>query len=331
LNPRASTVAESASWQAIVARHRQPNAWRASWQLANTLGCYLLVWVLFHYSLSVSWWLVPPLAVLGAGLLVRTFIIFHDCTHGSFFASRLANDLWGCICGALTFTPYHQWRGEHAIHHGTAGDLDRRGTGDIWTMTVREYLAAPRRRRLAYRMARNPFALFIVGPLILLLVVHRLPGRNAGARERRSVWWINAALLLAATMTIAMGFRAYLLFQLAILMVAGAAGLWLFYVQHQFEDAYWERGEHWDYRVAALRGSSYLKLPRILQWFSANIGYHHIHHLAPRIPNYNLERCHQSEPLFRGVRPLTLSDSFGTLRLRLWDESSEQMVGFGGV
>jgi omega-6 fatty acid desaturase (delta-12 desaturase) len=180
-------------------------------------------------------------------------------------------------------------------------------------------------------MARNPFALFIVGPLILLLVVHRLPGRNAGARERRSVWWINAALLLAATMTIAMGFRAYLLFQLAILMVAGAAGLWLFYVQHQFEDAYWERGEHWDYRVAALRGSSYLKLPRILQWFSANIGYHHIHHLAPRIPNYNLERCHQSEPLFRGVRPLTLSDSFGTLRLRLWDESSEQMVGFGGV
>jgi omega-6 fatty acid desaturase (delta-12 desaturase) len=317
------------AWQAIVARHRQPNAWKASWQLANTLGPYVLVWVLYHYSLSLSWWLVPPLVVLGAGFLVRAFIIFHDCGHGSFFASRLANDFWGSICGVLTFTPYYQWRGEHAIHHGTAGDLDKRGTGDVWTMTVSEYLAASRRRRFAYRLARHPLVLFVASPLVLFLILQRFPDPKSGTRERHSVWLMNVALLLVgATMSLAMGLWAYLVFQLAILTVAGGAGVWLFYVQHQFEGAYWERGEKWDYGVAALKGSSYFKLPTILQWFSGNIGFHHVHHLGPRIPNYNLERCHCMEPLFRDIKPLTLADSLGTLKLRLWDESSKRLVGF---
>lgn len=333
MNPRGlSPPIEPTSWQAVVARHRRPHALKASWQLVNSLGSYILVWVLYHYSLSIGWWLTPPLVVLGAGLLVRTFIIFHDCGHGSFFASRFANDFWGRICGVLTFTPYYQWRGEHAIHHGTAGDLDRRGTGDVWTMTVREYLAASDGRRFAYRLARNPCVLFIAGPLVLFLVLQRIPVPKSGVRERHSVWWMNVAILLVgAAASVAMGFWTYLVFQLSILAVAGSAGMWLFYVQHQFEQAYWERGETWDYRVAALQGSSYFKLPRILQWFSGNIGFHHIHHLGPRIPNYNLERCHRAEPMFRDVRPLTLADSLGTLGLRLWDESSKRLVGFRGL
>ena len=333
MSPRDSTPPGGAAhWSAIIARHRVPNAWKASWQLINSVGSYILVWVLYHYCLSISWWLVPPLVLLGAGLLVRTFIIFHDCGHGSFFTSRFANDFWGCVCGLLTFTPYYQWRGEHAVHHGTAGDLDKRGTGDVWTMTVAEYQAASRSRRLAYRIARHPAVLFVISPLVLFLILQRIPVRTDGVRERHSVWWMNVALLLAgAAMSLAMGFWPFVVFQLAILAVAGSAGVWLFYVQHQFEDAYWERGGQWDYLIAALKGSSYFKLPRILQWFSGNIGFHHIHHLGPRIPNYNLERCHRAEPMFRSIKPLTLVDSLRTLSLRLWDESSQRLVAFSSV
>jgi len=324
-----SPTIESASWRTIVARHRKPDAWKASWQLVNSLGAYVLVWVLYHYSLSISWLLAAPLAVLGAGLLVRTFIVFHDCGHGSFFASRFANDFWGCICGVLTVTPYYQWRHEHAIHHGTAGDLGKRGTGDVWTMTVREYLTASRYRRLTYRLARNPFVLLVVSPLVLFLILQRFPGAKAGVRGRHSVWWTNLAILLiGAALSLAIGLRAYLLFQLAILTVAGSAGVWLFYVQHQFNETYWERGEKWDYRLVALEGSCYFKLPKILQWFSGNIGFHHIHHLEPRIPNYNLEHCHRTEAIFRDIKPLTLAESLGTFSLRLWDESSRRLVGF---
>lgn len=330
LSPRAQLSGfESRSWRSIVASHRKSDARKASWQLVNSLGSYVLVWVLYYYSLSVSGWLAVPLAVLGAGLLVRIFIIFHDCGHGSFFASRFANDFWGCVCGLLTFTPYYQWRHEHAIHHATAGHLDKRGTGDLWTMTVREYLAASYCRRFAYRLARNPFVLFILSPLVLFLIVQRFPRPKGGVRERRSVWSMNIAILLtAAALSLAIGFWAYLLFQLAIMLVAGSAGVWLFYVQHQFSEVYWERGEKWDYCGVALKGSSYFKLPRILQWFSGNIGFHHIHHLGPGIPNYNLESCHCAEPMFRDIKPLTLADSFGTLSLRLWDESSRRLVGF---
>jgi omega-6 fatty acid desaturase (delta-12 desaturase) len=320
---------EPASWQAIIARHRRPSALKASWQIINSLGSYVLVWVLYHYSLAISWWLVLPLVLLGAGMLVRTFIILHDCGHGSFFASRRANDFWGSLCGVLTFTPYYQWRAEHAIHHGTAGDLDKRGTGDVWTMTVREYLAASPYRRFAYRLARHPLVLFFVSPLVLFLILQRFPGSKSGVRERHSVWATNVAILLVGvTMSLAMGLWPYLVFQLAIMTVSASAGVWLFYVQHQFEEAYWERGEKWDYGFAALKGSSYFKLPKILQWFSGNIGFHHVHHLGPRIPNYNLEQCHRAEPLFRDIRPLTLADSLGTLSLRLWDEASQRLVGF---
>ena len=203
-----------------------------------------------------------PLAILAGAFLVRVFIIFHDCGHGSFFKSRKANDILGFITGVLTFTPYHHWRWEHAAHHATSGDLDRRGMGDIWTLTVQEYLESSRWKRFAYRLARNPVVLFVLAPLFLFLVKHRFPKARASRRERHSVYWTNLAILgMAAGLSWVFGLKAYLLIQLIVLVVAGSAGFWLFYVQHQFEGVYWERGDEWDYTTAALQGSSFYKLP----------------------------------------------------------------------
>ncbi|MEZ5988375.1 MAG: fatty acid desaturase [Planctomycetota bacterium] len=322
----------AADWKAIVAKYQVPNHWRASWQILNTLGSYLALWALMYWSLGVSWLLTVPLAALAGLILVRTFIIFHDCGHGSLFASRRANDFWGLVTGLLTFTPYYHWRGEHAIHHGSTGDLDRRGVGDVWTMTVQEYLEASRWRRFAYRLARNPVVLFGIAPLVLILGLQRFARKGTGRRERRSVVVMNAAIVLMVVgMSAVFGILPYLLIQLTILGVAGAVGVWLFYLQHQFEDAYWERGPDWDFTAAALKGSSFLRLPKVVQWFSGNIGFHHIHHLSPRIPNYNLERCHRSDPLFDQVRPMSLWGGMKTLGLKLWDESAKKLVGFRHV
>jgi omega-6 fatty acid desaturase (delta-12 desaturase) len=215
------------------------------------------------------------------------------------------------------------------VHHASAGDLDRRGTGDVWTMTVQEYLEASRWKRFAYRLARNPFILFVVAPLFLFVVLERLPTGKEGRRERLSVYGTNLGIaLMAAGLCWVFGWKAYLLLQMGAMMVAGSAGVWLFYVQHQFEGVYWERGEEWDYQKAALQGSSYYKLPRVLQWFSGNIGFHHIHHLSPRIPNYRLAKCHRSEPLFQTVKPVTLLGSLKCFSFRLWDERARRMVGY---
>ncbi len=316
-------------WKHLVARYQQPHRGRAIWQIVNSFGSYVALWVAMYWSLKLSWWCAVPLAVLAAGFLVRVFIIQHDCGHGSFFASRKANDFWGFLGGVMTLTPYHHWRWEHALHHATAGDLDQRGTGDVWTLTVQEYLESSRWKKFAYRLARNPFVLFVLAPLFLFLVLERFPSSKATRRERHSVWWMNGVLLaVAAGMCAIFGVVPFLVLQLTITAVAGCAGVWLFYVQHQFDDAYWERGPDWDYTAAALEGSSFYKLPKVLQWFSGNIGFHHVHHLSPRIPNYNLERCHQSDPLFHGVRPLTLFGSMKLFTLRLWDESTKKLVGY---
>lgn len=316
-------------WKEIVANYQEPALRRALWQVLNTVVPYLALWYLMYRSLAVSYWLTGALAVLAAGFLVRVFIIFHDCGHGSFFKSRKANDVLGFVTGVLSFTPYHHWRGEHALHHASAGDLDRRGTGDVWTLTVQEYLAASRWKRFAYRLARNPVILFVLAPLFLFLVRQRFPSPKAPRRERHSVYWTNLALLAVATgLTFLFGLKTYLVLQLTVLAVAGTAGVWLFYVQHQFEGVYWERRQEWDYCTAALQGSSFYKLPKVLQWFSGNIGFHHIHHLSPRIPNYNLEQCHQAEPLFQTVKPVTLFASFKSLTFRLWDEQRRKLVGF---
>jgi omega-6 fatty acid desaturase (delta-12 desaturase) len=278
----------------------------------------------------VSYWITLPLAVLAAGFLVRVFIIFHDCGHGSFFTSRRTNDILGFITGVLTFAPYYHWRWEHAVHHATSGDLDRRGLGDVWTLTVQEYLDASRWKRFAYRLARNPVVLFVIAPFYLFLIQQRFPKAKAGKRERDSVYWTNLAVLgLAAGLSWMFGIKEYLLIQLTVMAVAGSAGVWLFYVQHQFEGVYWERGDQWDYATAALKGSSFYQLPKVLQWFSGNIGFHHIHHLSPRIPNYHLERCHKAEPLFQSVKPVTLFSSFKSFTFRLWDEQRRKLVGYG--
>ena len=283
-----------------------------------------------YWSLSVSWWITLPLAVLASGFLIRIFIIFHDCGHGSFFKSQLANDTVGFIAGVITFTPYYHWRWEHAVHHAGSGDLDKRGTGDIWTMTVQEYLESSRWKRFAYRLARNPIVLFVIAPIFLFLIRQRFPSPGASKRERESVQWMNLAILgMVAGLIWTFGFKSYLLIQLTITGVGGAIGIWMFYVQHQFEGVYWERGEDWDYTAAALQGSSFYKLPKILQWFSGNIGFHHIHHLSPRIPNYNLERCHKADPLFQNVPSVTLLSSLKALTFRLWDEPLRQLVGYG--
>jgi omega-6 fatty acid desaturase (delta-12 desaturase) len=316
-------------WKSIIADFQKPSLGRATWQIVNTIGLYLAVWVAMFFTHQISWWLTIPLAIFNGGLMVRIFIIFHDCGHGSFFKSRRANDILGLITGMLTNTPYHHWKWEHSIHHASSGHLERRGVGDVWTLTVEEYIASSRWKKFAYRMARNPLILFVVAPMVLFVILERFPSSKASPREKRSVHIMNGAILALALSLIAIfGFLPWLIIQLTVLVVAYSSGVWLFYVQHQFEDAYWEHGDEWDYTAAALQGSSFYKLPKILQWFSGNIGYHHIHHLSPRIPNYNLERCHYSDPMLSEIKPLTLFTSIKSINYRLWDEKAKKLIGF---
>lgn len=317
-------------WRALVAPYQEPDLRRSLWQAANSILPYLLLWALMAWSLRVSYWLTLALAVPAAGFMMRVFIIFHDCGHGSFFKSQRANAIAGSITGVLTFTAYHYWTRDHAIHHATAGDLDRRGVGDVDTLTVKEYLALSPGRRLIYRVMRNPLIMLGIGAPLVFLVAHRIARPGVGGRERNSVIWTNLALVgIVVLLSLAIGFEAFLLVQLPIVMLGTAIGVWLFYVQHQFQGVYWRRHADWNYLDSALQGASFYKLPRVLQWFSGNIGFHHLHHLSPRIPNYNLERCQVENSAFECIRPLTLRTSLNSLRLRLYDEDRGRMVGFG--
>lgn len=313
----------------MVKKYQKPSLPRGLWQLANTLLPYAGLWLLMYVTLGVSWLLTLSLAALAALFLVRVFIIFHDCGHGSFFRSKRANDLVGFLTGLLTLTPYRHWKWQHAVHHGTSGNLDARGIGDVWTMTVREYEAASWRTRLQYRFTRNPFVLFGLVPLGLFFVYQRFAYPTASKRDRKSVYGMNLAILLyAVALSLLFGFWNFLWIQMTITAVSGSLGVWLFYVQHQFEDTYWRGEGEWDYTASAMEGSSFYKLPALLNWFSGNIGYHHIHHLSSRIPNYHLKACHQAESYFQQVPELTLRSSLKSLRLRLWDESSQKLVGY---
>jgi omega-6 fatty acid desaturase (delta-12 desaturase) len=317
------------SWKQSIAKHNRPSVGRSIWQLINTLGPYAALWALMVWLSPISIWLTLPLIVVAAGLLVRIFIIFHDCTHGSFFRSRSANNATGFITGVLTFTSYHQWRYQHAQHHRTSGDLDRRGIGDVPTMTVQEYLAASRWDRLKYRFVRNPIVLLVVGPTFMFLIHHRFPAPEVPKRISRHVHATNLAILaLGVFMSLLIGFKTYLLIQIPILALTTCVGHWLFYIQHQFEGVYWERQENWNFVDAALRGSSYYKLPKILQWFSGNICFHHLHHLSPAIPNYYLSRCHADHPAFQQVTTINLWTSLKSLSLRLWDEQGQRLIGY---
>lgn len=320
---------DSFAWRTVVAPFQKPDLQRSSWQIANSVGSYILVWLAMYMVRSQSVWFTLVLAVLAAGFQIRIFILFHDCGHGSFFASKRANDILGFITGVLTFTPYQHWRWEHAKHHATSGDLNKRGIGDVWTMTVQEYLEATRWKRFSYRLVRNPFVLLLIVPLLLFLFKQRFPSPKAGKRERRSVHWTNLGILLMVTiLSWIFGIQRYALIQITLSAVAGAAGVWLFYVQHQFEGVNWERSDEWDFANAALIGSSFYRLPKILQWFSGNIGFHHIHHLSARIPNYNLEACHRADSRFKRAKQLTLCSSLRSLNLNLWDEKKRQLVSF---
>ena len=319
------------AWYWITANYGKSNVRKAGWQILNTLGLYFLLWALMIFTVQreFPYWMTLALTVLAAGFLVRVFILFHDCCHGSFFASRRANTILGYISGVLTFTAFEDWRRVHNRHHATAGDLDRRGAGDIWTMTTEEYLVAPLKKRLAYRFYRNPFILLGPGSVLLFLFLHRFPLKGAGMRERASVFYTNLGISLIVGMAAwTIGLSAYLMIQLPIIVIAGSVGLWLFYIQHQFETAYWVRHDSWDPMRVALDGSSYFKLPKVLQWFTGNIGLHHIHHVRPSIPNYNLQQCQDDVPIFRTVKPITLKTSFRSLRLSLCDVKSQQLVGF---
>ncbi len=311
-------------------KFQHAHAGKAAWQVINSLGAYIGLWVAMYFTVQVSWWLTAPIALLAAGLLVRVFIISHDCGHSSFLKSEKWNTVWGVLTGLATFTSYHHWRGEHAVHHGTSGNLDRRGTGDVWTLTVAEYKAAPRRTKLAYHFIRNPLVLLFIAPLFLFLVLERTPRKGASKIERAGTWWTNVALAgYVVGMSMIFGTATFLTLQLGIMSVAMGAGVWLFYVQHQFEGTYWARNSEWDFGAAALQGSSFYKLPKILQWFSGNIGFHHIHHLAPRVPNYNLERCHEAIKAVGGKAcEVTLIDGFRYFNRQLWDETTHQLVSF---
>lgn len=319
---------DKSTWQPIVAKYQTPNLKRSLWQIINTYIPYIIVWYIMVQTLKISYALTLPFIILAAGLLLRNFIIFHDCGHGSFFASRRANNIVGFIAGVITFTPYFSWRHSHALHHASSGDLDRRGDGDIWMMTVKEYQAASTKERLHYRLYRNPFVLFILSPLFLFLVIYRFPQGDKKRQERLSIHYTNLALLaLVILMSLLIGFKSFVILQVSVLAVASICGVWLFYVQHQYEGAYWQNHEDWDYATAAVEGSSFYKLPKILQWFSGNIGFHHIHHLSPRIPNYNLEACHAEITMFR-VTSITLRQSLQSLRFRLWDETNNRLISF---
>ncbi len=314
-------------WQAIVARYAQSDLRRSIWQAANTLVPYLVLFYLSLRSVEVSLWLTIPLTILTAGFMVRTFIIFHDCGHGSFFKSQAANTWLGRVTGLLTFTPYYRWSHDHAIHHATAGDLDRRGVGDVYTMTVAEYLAAPWWKKFGYRVMRNPVAMFVFGSLIVFLFTQRFPPLK-NRRARASVLWTNFWLAVMVTvMCLLFGWRTYVAVQLLVMFFGASTGIWLFYVQHNFEGVYWERHSQWDFFKASMQGSSFYKLPAVLNWFTGNIGYHHIHHLSAKIPNYNLPRAYKENPIFH-IRPLTMLSSLRSLKWRLYDEAGKKLAGW---
>jgi omega-6 fatty acid desaturase (delta-12 desaturase) len=322
------------TWNQILAPYKRPDLLRSLFQLVSTSLLMVAAWVLMVQSLSVSYWLTLLLALPAAGLQVRLFIIQHDCGHGSFFRSAKANNAVGFLLGVVTLTPYHYWRRTHAIHHATSGDLDHREYGDIKTLTVREYRALSRWSKLAYRMYRSMLVLLVVGPVFQFVLKHRFPldAPFEWKKEWRSIWGTN--LLLAAVVTafaLTLGLGTFLLIWTPIFLISSAAGIWLFYVQHQFEDTYWEDNEHWEYHRAGLEGSSYFDLPRVLHWFTGNIGYHHIHHLSSRVPNYLLRRCMEENEELQQATRLTLLGSLKCARLKLWDEDSRQMVGWSAL
>jgi omega-6 fatty acid desaturase (delta-12 desaturase) len=309
--------------------YSRPSVARSLLDLATSVVPYIGLTVAMYLTLDVSIWLTLGLGILSAGFLLRTFIVFHDCGHGSFMPTKRANRWIGRFTALLTWQAYANWRHDHAVHHASAGDLDRRGQGDVPTLTVSEYFERSWRGRLGYRLFRNPLVMFGIGPIWSLMIGPRLSSRDKRPRLRRSIALTNVAVAAMVTgICLLVGVPAFLLVQMVPAFLAGMAGVWLFFVQHQYEDVYWEHGGNWSYADAALQGSSYLKLPKVLQFFTGNIGLHHVHHLNARVPNYNLQRAHDENPVFHSVPVLTMRDSLRCPRLKLIDTKSGRLVTF---
>ena len=331
LDVMSPAAAPPVSWSARLAPFRKPDLARSVWQLSSTFVLFVAGWSLMYASLRLPYWITLLLAVPTGFMIVRLFIIQHDCGHGAFFKSARAADVVGRLIGVLTMTPYSYWKRTHAMHHASSGNLDHRGFGDINTLTVREYFALTRWERLKYRLYRHPLILFVIGPSFHFMLVHRLPGivPREWRRERRSILWTNAGLAaFVIGMGLLVGFKAFLLVHLPLMALTASLGVWMFYVQHQFEPAYWEHDEGWSYDAAALEGSSHYELPRLLQWLTGNIGLHHIHHLNARIPNYRLQRVLEEVPELQSVTRITLWQSIRCASLALWDEQTRMLVPF---
>ncbi len=330
MNPeKTNAISRDNSWIRVVRQYNHPDPVKSWVQFSTNLLLYIVAWFLMIFSLKTSYWLTLGLSIPAAGILVRLFIIYHDCGHGSFFRSERVSDGIGLFIGILTFTPYFHWSKNHEIHHDTAGNLDNRGVGDVWTMTVEEYRESTPWGKIVYRFYRHPLTMFLIGAPFVFIIGNRFTKKGMDKRGRLSVYLTNAGLAVFATsLCLLIGVKAFIMIQLPVISIAGFFGFWLFYVQHQFDRPYWARKEVWDYQKVALEGSSYYKLPRILQYFSGNIGFHHIHHLSPMIPNYKLSRCHRENPLFSNIKPLTVRQSFSTLSLRLYDEKTKKLISF---
>jgi omega-6 fatty acid desaturase (delta-12 desaturase) len=333
-SPVSAPSARLPGWQERVAPYRRPSTSLAMLQLVTAVSALVGLEVAAFHALDAAPWLVPPLVLLAAGFTVRLFIIQHDCGHGSFLENPRLNDAIGTGIGVLMLTPYFAWRHAHAIHHASTGDLERRGTGDIPTLTVAEYRALSSLRRLGYRVVRNPLLLCFGGVFLVFIVAQRIPGTfgKEVVHDRREVMNIHLTTLfgfgLFAAIWLLFGWKMVAFVHLPVAVFACAAGIFLFYVQHQLERPYWKRRPDWDYVSASLQGSSYLDLPAPLRFFSGNIGYHHIHHLAPKVPNYRLKACFDDNPCFQDVTKLGVLDSLRTLSLKLYDEQRERMVRF---
>ena len=318
------------SWKEMLAPYERADARRGAMQVATSLVPYLALMALAYLTMGNPVWLTILLIIPAAGFLIRTFVVFHDCAHGSLLPSRKANVRLGSFLGMFVLTPFARWKHEHAVHHATSGDLDRRGVGDVYTLTVSEYRALPGRSRLAYRLFRNPVIMFGIGPIFAMIIGPRIVGKDARPRMRNSVLATDAALAAVfVLMFVLLGWQFVLYVWAPGALLAGSGGIWLFYVQHQFEDAYWQTGENWDYAEAALQGSTYLKLPKVLQFFSGSIGLHHVHHLNSKVPNYHLQSAHDSHPVFSQVPTIGIADGMRSIRLKLIDERSGKLVTFG--
>jgi len=322
---------KSAELKTALAPYRDSVLWRSILQLLSSILSIFCLWFLMWFSLQYTYMITLALSVPTAGFMLRLFMIQHDCGHGSFFKSQYANDAIGFLLGVITLTPYHHWRKSHSLHHATSGDLDRRGHGDLKILTVNEYLALSPLRKFIYRIFRNPLFLFGVGPLFYFVVIQRFPYYFSPSwkKERQGVYLTNVLIFVIVWLLSSyIGWREFLLIELPVVTIGSSAGVWLVFVQHHFQGTYWKAHNNWDYFMAGLAGSSYYDLPKQLQWFTANIGFHHIHHLDSRIPNYRLQECFDQNLILQKVKWLTISESISCASLKLWDENEAKMIGF---